>query len=244
MKRIGLLFCAAAVAAAGALTGCGLLPVVTGSGVPATVAFDVGAFSNVGAMQGCNVRIVHDTAASLIVTVDDNLVEYLDVRHTGFDSVQIALKQGYMYAGTTFTAEVHVPSLAGLDLSGGSKAVVSAGFAAFPPAVTLSGASTADLQGGSSATLSADLSGGSSLTATGSLGSCTLMLSGGSQALFLGCQTQAASLNMSGGSQCWMQIGTGPLDVAASGGSVLYYRGAPSLRIVALSGGSRLVSLP
>jgi hypothetical protein len=144
-----------------------------------------------------------------------------------------------MYVGIAFEAEVHVSSLAGLDLSGGSQATVSSGLS--PLAVTLSGASTADLQGVSSATLSVDISGGSSLSAAGSAGSATLVLSGGSQGQLLGCQVGAASVNMSGGSECWLQIGTGSLGLAASGGSVLYYRGAPSLRAIALSGGSRLI---
>jgi len=239
MKRIAMVLVAAAAAV---LSGCSLLPIVRGSGIPASASFDVGSFTRIAATQACVVTIVPDAVPSLEVTVDDNLLPYLDVRNNGSASVLVGLKQGYAYAGTTFRAEVHVPVLAALDLSGASRATVRPGFAsALPLSVTLSGASEVSLQAVACGDLTADISGASSLTAAGTAARETIRLSGASQAHLQDLPAAAARLDLSGASECWVNIGSGPLVLAASGASTVHYRGAPALTIVDLSGLSRVV---
>jgi len=242
MKRAAILLCAAAAAI---LAGCSFLPVVRGSGYTVTTSFAVGSFSHVMAMQNCKVSIVPDAVTSLTITSDDNLVSYLTVTRNGPDSILIGLKQGYIYVGTTFSAEVHVPTLSAVDMSGASQAVVEPGFpAADTLAVTLSGASTADLQQVTIGTLAIDLSGSSTLSGTGRVGQVTAVLSGASTAHLLDLPALSARADLSGASECWLNVGAGTMDLSASGASTLYYRGSPQVRQVNLSGASKLVQVP
>lgn len=240
MKRVVLVLLAAVLVA-----GCGFLPIVQGSGVPATSLYGVGSYSRFSAEQGCSVIVVQDAVPSLRVTIDDNLVDYLEVTQQGTDGVAIGLKPGYLYSGITFSAEVHVPFLTGIDLSGGSQVVVLTGQ---PPVtamgVTLSGGSTADLRQVGAGTLSVDLSGGSVLTASGSGPTVQVSASGGSSAHLLDYTAHAAAVDLSGASECWLTLGGGTVDLRASGASTLYYRGTASLRLLDMSGASRLVQVP
>lgn len=225
-----------------ALAGCGFLPVVSGSGNLVARSYTFGTFTKVVATHACELTLSPGSGEIIEVTFDDNLVEYLDVRRISDDTVLIGLQPGHTYVGTTFKADVRLPVLTGLDLSGASIAVAGPGF----PAVdsfdaTLSGASQADLRSLACGAFVSDLSGASTLTASGSATSVRLIVSGASTAYLLALPTQSASLDLSGASTCWIDIGTGPLDVVASGASSVHYRGTPALRVVDLSGGSTLV---
>lgn len=226
------------------LSGCLWLDPVRGSGNLVTSSFDVGSFSAIAAGYACKVLVVPDEVTSLQVTYDDNLLDYLVVQRNGDDSVLISLKPAFWYLGITFTAEVHLPSLSALNLSGASEAHVGPGFSSTQPlSVTVSGASRADIEWASYGSLAADISGASSIAMTGAVDSEYLVISGASEAHLLDCASNRASVNLSGASQCWLDIGSGLMDLAASGASTLYYRGSPSLGIVSLSGSSRLVKV-
>src|SRR5271169_581049 len=134
MKRLILVLCAAAL-----LAGCDMLPSVHGSGYLTTTTYDFIGFSAIAAAQGCRVHVVPDTTYSVRVTCDNNLLSSLDVRGNGAGSVLIGLAQWNTYHGITFNADVHMPVLAGLDLSGGSEARADSGFTSTQPLdVTLS----------------------------------------------------------------------------------------------------------
>jgi hypothetical protein len=239
MKRLALLLC---VVMAALLAGCGLFPRVVGSGVMVTVNYDYADFSRLAATQACKVHIVPDTVYALTVTCDDNLRPYLDVRKNGTDSVSIGLDQRYNYWLVTFTAEVHMPVLASIDVSGASEARVDPGFAsALPLELTLSGAGLVQLSGITCAGLSADLSGASSLSVKGSAGSETLEISGASTADLLDCVATQAHVSLSGASEAKLDVGAGDISLSASGASTLYYRGAPALHVLDLSGASHIV---
>ncbi len=241
MKRIMLVVCAAAAIV---LAGCQLFDPVRGSGSLVTTPFDVGTFSRIEASHQCTLHVAADDATSLEVTCDDNLYEYLVVERTGTDSVSIGLKPGFWYQGITFTVEVRMPSLAGLELSGASEADVEPGFSStLPLELTLSGASSADLPSIACGALRADVSGASVLTLSGTAASERLDISGASEVHLLDCDAPAAIVNLSGASQGWLDVGGGTLDLEASGASTLYYRNAPSWGTLALSGGSRIVKL-
>ena len=241
MKRFMLIAGAAAVIF---LAGCRLFDPVWGSGSLVTTPFDVGTFTRIEASHECTLHVVADDAASLEVSCDDNIVEYLVVERTGTDSVSIGLKPGSWYRGITFTVEVRMPSLAGLELSGFSEADVEPGFSStLPLALALSGASSANLSSIACGALRADISGASVLTLSGTAESERLYLSGASEAHLIDCDAPAAIVNLSGASLAWLDVGGGTLDLEASGGSTLYYRSFPSWGTLALSGGSRIVKL-
>lgn len=219
-----------------------MLPLVQGSGSLATTTYDFTGFSTITATQACRVHVVPDSAYSVTVTCDNNLLSSLDVRRNAAGSVQIGLAPGNNYRRITFNAEVHMPVLVGLDLSGGSEARVDSGFTSTQPLdVTLSGTSLVEIKGLACSAVNADLSGASSLNIVGTTTSETLTVSGASTAGMLACAAIRATVSVSGASDAW--INAGQISLSASGASTLYYLGSPSLQTNNLSGASRLVQV-
>ena len=239
MKRIAVL-----VALAALLAGCMFFPMVEGSGILRTSAYPLAGFSKISADQVCRLHVVPDTVFSVTVTCDDNLRPYLEVRQNGFDSVEIGLRQGYSYRNVTFAADVHMPVLIGLDLSGASEARVEPGFSSsLPISLTASGASLIDITGLACGSITADLSGASSLSVTGAAVDMSVVASGASSANLQGCAAGGANVSLSGASICRVDVGTGLITIAASGASTLYYKGSPTFSVLNLSGASRVVKV-
>lgn len=115
----------------------------------------------------------------------------------------------------SFKAEVHVPSLTSIDLSGASRAVIDTGFVSTQPlAVTLSGASRVDAVGVTCSAIT------------------TVILS---------CAGSSVGVVLSGASTATVGVGSGNLSVSASGASSLYCGGGANVND--LSGGSVIVKL-
>ena len=239
MKPFFLVLCAAAVAL---LFGCDFFPLVQGSGYLTTTSYAFSGFSTITATQACKVHVVPDTIYSVRVICDDNVLPYLEVRRNGAASVLIGLAQGNNYHGITFNAEVHMPVLVGLDLSGASEARADPGFSSTQPLdVTLSGASLIDIKGLTSSAVNADISGASSLTLSGTTTSETLVVSGASTANLLACTATRTTVAVSGASEAW--VNASQISVSASGASTLYYLGNPSIQTNNISGASLLVKV-
>ena len=263
MKR-NILFLAGAAAALLMLAGCFIFPVVEGSGFLTSTSYALSGFTRVDASYGFKVSVKPDVVFSVTVISDDNLLEYLDVRQSN-GSLVVSMAPGYNYTRVTLTAEIHMPVLTGLVLSGASEARVDPGFPSTPTInLNLSGASTAEIQtlnctslyidasGASKATigslssssLAAVLSGASSIEIAGTAGSETVNASGGSEARLIDCTTGQAAVNISGGSKCWVEISAGgPISLDASGGSILYYLGNPIFTSLTISGGSQIIKV-
>jgi hypothetical protein len=239
MKRFIPVLCAAAVAL---LVGCDFFPLVQGSGYLTTSSYGFSGFSTISASQTCKVHVVPDTTYSVRVTCDDNLLPYLEVRNNGAGSVQIGLASGNNYHGITFNAEVHLPVLVGLDLSGASEARAEPGFSSTQPLeVIVSGASLVDIKGLTCSAVNADVSGASSLAVSGTAASQTLSVSGASTANLLACAATRTTAAVSGASEAW--VNASEITVSASGASTLYYLGNPLIQTNTLSGASRLVKV-
>ncbi len=244
--------------------GCDLFKVVRGSGFLITRSYEFSGFSKIEADETFTVHIVPDTAYSVQVTCDDNLLEYLEVSQE-YDKVRLSLQPFINYRNITLSAEVHMPMLSGLVVSGASLAKIDSGFAApsQPLSVNVSGASTVqaaqiscgalsmDVSGASdvsvtalgAASLSADVSGASTLTMGGSIGGETLHVSGASGANLLACLASGANAYISGASKAWVNVGSGPISASVSGASTLYYTGSPAIIVMELSGESHIVKV-
>jgi hypothetical protein len=260
MKKNILLLCAAVALAA---AGCSFYPAVEGSGFPKTTTYNSIGFTKLAVQYPFKVRIVPDAAFSVAVTCDDNIVPYLIVEK-GTDTLRVSLLDGYNYRNVILAAEVHMPALAGVSLSGAAEARMDGGFAsAAPLSVTLSGASAVDIaalscgafsadisgastfsaQSFSSSSLSAVVSGGSTISASGTTAGETLAVSGASTVHFQSLTGTHAGVNLSGASRAYINVGNGPITLTASGLSTLYYTGNPTFTINELSGGSTILRL-
>jgi hypothetical protein len=165
---------------------------LTGSGNVVTREEAISDFDKVEISHSFDVDITQGEAFSVVIRVDDNLVEHLQVEKFG-STLKIDLKPDVsLVSNATLEAEITMPELTGVDLSGASNATISGFKSTKNLTVDLSGSSS--LRGDISAgDVSIDLSGSSNANLTGSGGNLTLDASGSSDvdlSDFPGCRSQ------------------------------------------------------
>ncbi|WP_375445834.1 GIN domain-containing protein [uncultured Fibrella sp.] len=109
--------------------------------------------------------------------------------------------------GPSGMVDITMPSLTGINFSGGVSATIT---------------------GFTQPSLVASFSGGSTVTLTGSVGQLTASLTGGSTVNAYSFPASDAVINLAGGSEARIAASQN-LNVTASGGSKVYYRGTPTL---------------
>jgi len=107
-----------------------------------------------------DVEVTSGDAYQVSITVDDNLWDYLDVRQTG-QTVNIGLKRSHSYTNVHLEADVTMPELSGLILSGASRGDVSGFSSAEPLDIKLSGASSLNMDNLEAGNTKFELSGAS-----------------------------------------------------------------------------------
>ena len=209
-----------AVVVAAALTLSRLLPTHTieCSGNLVTKTMDFTDFTNVDVGGGFKVEITQSSLYSIRITADNNTFDYIDAYKTG-DTLTIGLKSGYSYRGVTLKADITMPDLYAVTLSGGTRGKAKEFTSTHEFALSLSGGSSIELEGEAS-NLNLDASGGSrSDLSDFPVHNATVLLSGGSQ----------ATINLNG-----------TLDANLTGGSQLQYIGTPTMGEISTSGGSTI----
>jgi hypothetical protein len=191
---------------------------VTGSGNLVTRREAFTGFDRLDLSHGFKVDVRQADSFSVVIRVDDNVERYLQVAQKG-NTLQIGLRLTgpVTLREGTLQADVTMPELTGLQLSGGSHCTAS-GFE-------------------STKALDLDASGGSHATLSGAAGDVTIDASGGSHADLSALVAANAKVEASGGSQVTVNV-TGRLDADASGGSQVYYLGSPTLGNINESSGS------
>lgn len=223
LRRIAtLVFCAGLVLAG---TGCGMLgSSITGSGHTVTKEYDLSGFSKLAVGHAFQVEIAQGPKHSVAVTVDDNLVEYLDVSTSG-ETLRIRFQPNINVRNATLKASVALPELTGLDLSGAVRATV-AGFSSEKPLeADLSGACNlrGDIKNGDARI---DLSGASKVGLRGSAGTLRITASGASHANLEEYRSGRTVVNVSGASHVSVSPSAN-LEAEASGASTVTYGGEP-----------------
>jgi hypothetical protein len=213
------------------MLGCSLVPNVgdvfseiaseistTGSGNVVTEEFDLSGFDKVDVGSAFDVEIRQGDAFRVVVRVDDNVEQYLDVVKQG-STLRIDLKPHILTSLTAVTleAEVTMPQLTGLELSGATNASVT-GFE-------------------SSEALRLNVSGASHAALSGSGGDLILDVSGASSADLADFPVGDANVEASGASNVTVNV-SGELNAEASGASHVKYLGSPTLGTIDSSGGS------
>ncbi len=220
----GVVVIAAVVLIIVALIIVGLIPAigfgapVIGSGNVQTQQKDFSDFTAVSVGSGFNVQVTQAATYNVSITTDANLQQYVEVYKTG-STLYIRLKPTMGFTTTSLKAQVSMPDLTNLQLSGGVVGTAS------------SFNVTHDF--------TADLAGGSRLTMTGQAGNLTAICSGGSNLQLGDFQVTNARVDFTGGSQGTVNV-SGKLDAVLSGGSRLSYIGNPTLGIIDKSGGSTI----
>ena len=181
---------------------------------------------------------------------DDRLIEYGSrvMRALGWYGVSIAstlvigLKPSLTnlnYGRSTLEAEVTMPELAGLDLSGASHVTIT-GLTSAKRVLVVDASGASHLRGDIEAgNASFDLAGSSEVTLSGPAQDVTIDAAGGSEADLSAFSVVDANVEAGGKSQVTVNVG-GRLDVDASSGARVYYLGSPTLGMIKESGGSEV----
>jgi Putative auto-transporter adhesin, head GIN domain len=206
----------AAIASAGLLGPMGLLGTVVGSGNLTTQEEHLADFTAVTVSSGFRFAITQSSSYEITVTVDDNLVDYIQVIKTG-TTLSVGFKLGYSVQSASPKVEITMPDLSRLELSGGAKGSATGFTSSHDFTVSASGGGTVEM-GGQAVGL-------------------TIEASGGSQLDLSGFHITNAHVDMSGGSQATVNL-DGRLDANLSGGSHLFYVGNPTMGNINTSGGS------
>lgn len=224
-----------ALVAAPVMTGCYYGgPVVSGSGRSVTKSLDLAGFSAVDVSNAIRVNVKQGEAFSVSVSADDNLWDRLQVRTSG-QTLQVGLQPG-AYNNTHISAEITMPALNRLSLSGASQGNISGFKSGSGLNMDLSGAShtTGDAQAGAA---DFSLSGASNVSLSGAADSLRLDASGASRADLTNFAVNKANVTLSGASNADISVKSN-LDYELSGASHLTYTGRPSIGKSSTSGAS------
>ncbi len=213
--------------------------VITGSGRATTQEYDFSGFSKVNVSSAFRVAINRGESFGVSVTIDDNLVEYLDVRVEG-DTLRIGMKPRVSlgFRNTTQKAEITMPDLEGIELSGATQGDVSGFESNKPLGVEISGASRlrGDITAGETRMR---VSGASIVEIGGSASGLDVGASGASSVRLDGFTTQDARVDASGASNITVNA-KGRVTGSASGASTVHYIGEPESVRVDSSGASNV----
>ena len=220
------------------LAGCAQIT-ITGSGNVVTQEEAITGFDKVDISQSFKVDISQGDNFSVVIRVDDNLIEYLEVVKQG-STLKIGLEpnRSYTILNATMEAEVTMPELVGLDLSGSSDANVSEFESTNSLVVDLSGNSgmRGDIQAGDTRF---DVSGNSSIAICGSGGDLTVEALGSSKVDLADFPGSDGTVGASGSSTVTVNL-SGILDADASGNSDIIYLGNPELGSIDTSGSTSI----
>jgi hypothetical protein len=219
------------------LAGCGSVP-ITGSGNVVTQEEAITGFDRFDISYSFEATISQGDTFRVVIRVDDNLVEYLQVVKLG-NTLQIGLEPNHPdIRSVTLHAEVTMPELAGLDLTGVSHVAITGFKSAQALVVDASGAShlRGDIEAGD---LTFNLDGGSEVILSGSAENATIKASGSGEIDLSAFSVVDANVEAGGASQVTVNV-SGRLDVDASNGAEVYYLGSPTLGTIKGSGGAEV----
>ena len=212
---------------------------ITGSGNVVTQDEDITGFDQIDVSNSFSVDVKQGESFLVKIRADDNLVEYLHIVKEG-STLRVGLDptRSYMILDATMEAEISMPELVGLELSGSSDADISGFESSNSIAFNLSGNSRlqGEIRCGDS---SFDVSGNSTVLLSGSTGGLSVDASGNSEVDLVDFPGNDGMVEASGSSTVSVNL-VGRLDADASGSSDIFYMGNPQLGSIETSGSSNV----
>jgi hypothetical protein len=223
---------------------------------------DFSGFNYVDAGSAFEVEITRSDSYSVIISADESLFDYVEVSKVGA-TLKIYLNPRHILTdftlgAKTLKAEITMPDLYGLELSGASKGTITGFQSSHDFNLVVSGASTleivnigvgnTDIEVSGASRVNGDMtahdtrfeiSGASNCELSGSADKMVLVVSGASRVDQTDFPLNSANIELSGASEATVHV-TGRLDITASGASRLYFYGNPTLGYTNVSGASTL----
>jgi hypothetical protein len=235
VKKAIMAVLVAALLVSGLLIGCG--GVLTGSGDLQTKEYALSDFTSVDIGSAFEFSITQSNSYGVSIIADDNILEQVMVTKQG-NTLNIGLKAIPTLGPVTLKAEITMPQLDSLEVSGASRGSVS-GFSSNEKLdLEVSGASrvTGDIAAGDT---DFDVSGASTVQLEGSANNILADVSGASRLNLDGFKVNNADVTFSGASTGVVNL-DGKLDADLSGASKLSYIGEPIMGDIDTSGASKL----
>ncbi len=207
-------------------------------GNPKTETLEFSDFSAVDAGSAFQVNIIQSDTFSVKITAGENIFDRIQVTQDG-QTLKIQVNPGVFFGTFDAKAEITMPTLNSLDISGASHGTVDGFNNADKFTAKVSGASLLELTNFKVGDVDFELAGLSHLTGSGTGGNLTSTVSGGSNLDLTNFQVTNADVDLSGGSHGTVNL-NGQLNVQASGASSLDYLGEPTLGTINTSGASSI----
>ena len=183
------------------------------------------------------VDITQANTYSVIIKASETILDKIDVTKEG--STLIIRAEPNIPITAVYKAEITMPNLTELVLSGASKATVQGFSSSDSIVLKISAASRLDMQNTHSGNVEIELSGASTLIAEGSGNDLVSIVEGASKLDLTSFQVINGNLEVSGASQATVNL-NGTLDAVVSGASTLYYIGEPTMGHIETSGSSSI----
>ena len=193
-------------------------------------------FMKLDVSSGFQVDITQSNTYKVVITAGERIIDKIEVSKSG-DTLNIRLQPGTVFGSSTLKAEISMPVLNGVTLSGGTRGTSSGFNATEEFTVELTGASAFESDNFVVSDISVDISGASTFSAQGTGNDLVAVVSGASNLSFSNFHVNDAKVELSGASHVTVYV-AGRLDVSASGLSSLQYLGNPTLGNINTSGGS------
>ena len=248
----------ATLAIATIISGC----TVAGPGNVVTEEIDFVDFSYVEVEGTFKIEITQSDSFSIIVNADDNFFDYVAVSREG-ETLRIYLDPRHSFTdftlqARTLKAEITMPALYGLQLSGASSGTVSGFKSSADFNLDISGASSVDIEDIEAGDVELKVSGASKVRGTINARDATIEVSGASEVKLVGSAHNIklnasgaskadlgdlplndAEARLSGASEATLHA-KGKLDSSLSAASKLYFIGNPTMGDISVSGASTI----
>ena len=228
-----------------------------GSGKLVTESYDYNKFTDINAASAFRIDITRSDSYSVQLTVDDNLLEYVEISQEG-ETLEISLKDVTLIWPVTMEAKITMPELSELVISEATKCVISDFISTKNLDIELLGASSLDLVDISAGDvqftvsdasrvigdIAADgtefnIDGASAVRLGGSANDMIVNADGASHAELTDFKVENANIKFTGASTGTINV-FGKLDADLSGASTLTYLGVPAMGSISTSGASTL----
>ena len=212
---------------------------IVGSGNLVTDTPAIDGFTQIDASHTFKVTITRGSEFKVGIRADDNVMPLLDIKKSG-DTLNLGFKDGDSYSlkNVTLEANVTMPKLNAIDLSGISRATFGGFESTDDFKARLSGASklSGNLVCGD---VNLQLSGASFAELRGSGKDLRVEVSGASSAILGKLATANGHIEASGASQVTADV-RGTLNAEASGASKITYSGNPKIGSIKTSGAAKI----
>ena len=225
-----------------ALTGCDIFGFIDGSGYVVSQSLYLSNFDEVHVSDAIEVSIVESTNYGVVLTTDDNLMEYVHVYRQG-DELRVEIEDGYNLNATELSVYVSLPAL--YELSATDACEVELKSVSTSGSLWMVVSDAAELRATNlsvTGTLSLQADDAAEVWIQGSGGSLELDVNDASEADLLSYTVQNANARVSNASEATVRT-TSSLNCWVRNASTLGYAGSGSVDIRELSIGSSIMRI-